>query len=62
MKKQFLKSKTVWLGLLTSLGSVVASHNPAAAVSVAENLEIFGGILGALIIGLRAATSTGVRL
>lgn len=61
MKKTFLKSKTVWLGIITGIGSLVASNSPELAVNIADNLDLVGGILAALIVGLRAATSTGLK-
>tara|TARA_R110002051_G_scaffold154782_1_gene226936 strand:- start:2077 stop:2277 length:201 start_codon:yes stop_codon:yes gene_type:complete len=62
MTKKPLKSKTIWLGLLTSVVSVAATKFPEAREFLDDNWNIIGAILGGLIIVLRGLTSRPLRL
>ena len=62
MAKKPLKSKTIWLGLLTSVVSVVGAKVPQAAEFLNDNWSWVGGILGAVIIVLRGLTNRPLTL
>mgnify|MGYP003127600187 CR=1 FL=1 len=55
-KKSPIKSKTIWLGLLTSVVSVVGAKFPESREFLNENWSWVGAILGGLIIVLRGLT------
>ena len=62
MGKKPLKSKTIWLGLLTSVVSVVGAKVPQIAVFLTDNWSWVGGVLGAVIIVLRGLTGRPLEL
>ncbi len=62
MAKVPLKSKTIWLGLLTSIVSVAAAKFPQAAEFVDEHWNVIGALLGGVIIVLRGLTKRPLRL
>ena len=62
MAKVPLKSKTIWLGLLTSIVSVAAAKFPQAAEFVDEHWNGIGALLGGVIIVLRGLTKRPLRL
>ena len=62
MKKPALKSKTIWLGLLTSVVSVVGAKFPETRQFLDDNWNVVGAILGGLIIVLRGLTGKPIKL
>ena len=56
-KKSPIKSKTIWLGLLTSVVSVVGAKFPEIREFLDDNWNVVGAILGGVIIILRGLTS-----
>jgi len=62
MAKKPLKSKTIWLGLLTSVVSVVAAKFPDIASFIDDNWNVIGACLGGLIIVLRGLTGRPLSL
>ena len=56
-KKSSIKSKTIWLGLLTSVVSVVGAKFPEIREFLDDNWNVVGAILGGVIIILRGLTS-----
>ena len=62
MAKVPLKSKTIWLGLLTSIVSVAAAKFPQAAEFVDEHWNVIGALLGGVIIVLRGLTKRPLQL
>ena len=62
MAKVPLKSKTIWLGLLTSIVSVAAAKFPQAAEFVDAHWNVIGALLGGVIIVLRGRTKRPLRL
>ena len=62
MAKTPFKSKTIWLGLLTSIVSVAAAKFPQAAEFVDEHWNVIGALLGGVIIVLRGLTKRPLRL
>tara|TARA_R110002051_G_scaffold139846_1_gene212547 strand:- start:105 stop:305 length:201 start_codon:yes stop_codon:yes gene_type:complete len=62
MSKKPLKSKTIWLGLLTSVISVAAAKFPDARVFLDEHWNVVGAILGGVIIVLRGLTGRPLSL
>ena len=62
MAKVPLKSKTIWLGLLTSIVSVAAAKFPQAAELVDEHWNVIGALLGGVIIVLRGLTKRPLQL
>jgi Na+/H+ antiporter NhaD/arsenite permease-like protein len=55
-------SKTIWLGLLTSLISVVSSSVPQASEFIEGNWNTIGLLLGGVIIVLRGLTGRPLTL
>lgn len=62
MRKPAIKSKTIWLGLLTSVVSVVGAKFPETREFLNENWNVVGAILGGLIIVLRGLTGKPIKL
>tara|TARA_Y100000817_G_scaffold314959_1_gene316499 strand:+ start:37691 stop:37888 length:198 start_codon:yes stop_codon:yes gene_type:complete len=62
MAKKPLKSKTIWLGLVTSVVSVVAAKFPELSAFIDDNWNVIGAILGGLIIVLRGLTGKPLSL
>lgn len=60
--KKPLKSKTIWLGLLTSIVSVVGAKFPETREFLDENWNVVGAILGGVIIILRGLTGRPLSL
>ena len=60
--KKPLKSKTIWLGLLTSVVSVVGAKFPESREFLDNNWNVVGAILGGLIIVLRGLTGKPLSL
>ena len=60
--KKPLKSKTIWLGLLTSIVSVVGAKFPETREFLDENWNGVGAILGGIIIILRGLTGSPLSL
>lgn len=60
--KSPLASKTVWLGLITALTSILASTMPVVGDMLNEHWEGVGVVLGAVIIVLRGLTGRPIRL
>ncbi len=62
MAKKPLKSKTIWLGLLTSIVSVAAAKFLEASAFIDEHWNIVGALLGGVIIVLRGLTKRPLQL
>ena len=62
MAKNPLKSKTIWLGLLTSVVSVVGAKFPETKEFLDEHWNVVGAILGGVIIILRGLTGKPLTL
>ena len=62
MAKKPLKSKTIWLGLLTSVVSVVGAKFPETREFLNEHWNIVGAVLGGVIIILRGLTGKPLSL
>jgi len=62
MAKKPLKSKTIWLGLLTSVVSVVGAKFPETKEFLDEHWNVVGAILGGVIIILRGLTGKPLTL
>tara|TARA_R110002012_G_scaffold80824_2_gene204793 strand:+ start:536 stop:733 length:198 start_codon:yes stop_codon:yes gene_type:complete len=62
MAKKPLKSKTIWLGLLTSVVSVVGAKFPETREFLDEHWNVVGAILGGVIIILRGLTGKPLYL
>lgn len=62
MAKKPLKSKTIWLGLLTSVVSVVGAKFPETKGFLDEHWNVIGAILGGVIIILRGLTGKPLSL
>lgn len=62
MPKKPIKSKTIWLGLVTSVVSVAASKWPELGTWVQDNYSVIGGALGIVIIILRGLTGKPLTL
>ena len=62
MAKKPLKSKTIWLGLLTSVVSVVGAKFPETREFLDEHRNVVGAILGGVIIILRGLTGKPLSL
>ena len=62
MAKKPLKSKTLWLGLLTSVVSVVGAKFAETREFLDEHWNVVGAILGGVIIILRGLTGTPLSL
>ena len=62
MAKKPLKSKTIWLGLLTSVISVAAAKFPEAREFLDEHWNVVGALLGGVIIVLRGLTGKPLTL
>ena len=62
MAKKPLKSKTIWLGLLTSVVSVVGAKFPETKEFLDEHWNVVGAILGGVIIILRGLTGKPLSL
>ena len=62
MAKKPLKSKTIWLGLLTSVVSVVGAKFPETREFLNEHWNVVGAILGGVIIILRGLTGKPLSL
>jgi|TARA_R100001530_G_scaffold77441_1_gene54248 hypothetical protein len=62
MAKKPFKSKTIWLGLLTSIVSVAAAKFPEASAFIDDHWNIVGAILGGIIIVLRGLTKRPLQL
>jgi hypothetical protein len=62
MAKGPLKSKTIWLGLVTSVVSVAASKWPELGAWVQDHYSVIGGALGIVIIVLRGLTGKPLTL
>jgi len=60
--KSPLASKTVWLGLVTAVTSIVASAVPAVGETLNEHSEFVGVLLGAVMIILRGLTGRPLRM
>jgi len=60
--KKPLKSKTIWLGLLTSIVSVVGAKFPETREFLDNNWNVVGAILGGVIIILRGLTGRPLSL
>ena len=60
--KAAIKSKTIWLGLVTSVVSVAASKWPELGAWVQDNYSIIGGARGVVIIILRGLTGKPLKL
>jgi len=60
--KKPLKSKTIWLGLLTSIVSVVGAKFPETREFLDNNWNVVGAILGGIIIILRGLTGRPLSL
>ena len=62
MAKKPLKSKTIWLGLLTSVVSVVGAKFPETRDFLDEHWNVVGAILGGGIIILLGLTGKPLSL
>ena len=62
MAKKPLKSKTIWLGLLTSVVSVVGAKFPETREFLDEHWNVVGAILGGVIIIWRELTGKPLSL
>tara|TARA_R100000234_G_scaffold69645_2_gene42740 strand:+ start:505 stop:702 length:198 start_codon:yes stop_codon:yes gene_type:complete len=62
MAKKPLKSKTIWLGLLTSVVSVVGAKFPETKEFLDEHWNVVGAVLGGVIIILRGLTGKPLSL
>jgi len=62
MAKKPLKSKTIWLGLLTSVVSVVGAKFPETREFLDEHWNVVGAVLGGVIIILRGLTGKPLSL
>lgn len=62
MAKKPHKSKTIWLGLLTSVISVAAAKFPEAREFLDAHWNVVGAFLGGLIIVLRGLTGKPLSL
>ena len=62
MAKKPLKSKTIWLGLLTSVVSIVGAKFPETKEFLDEHWNVVGAILGGVIIILRGLTGKPLSL
>jgi hypothetical protein len=62
MPKKPLKSKTIWLGLVTSVVSVAAAKFPELSAFIDDNWNVLGAILGGVIIVLRGLTGKPLTL
>ena len=62
MAKKPLKSKTIWLCLLTSVVSVVGAKFPETREFLDEHWNVVGAILGGVIIILRGLTGKPLSL
>lgn len=62
MAKKPLKSKTIWLGLLTSVVSVVGAKFPETREFLNEHWNVVGAVLGGVIIILRGLTGKPLSL
>ena len=62
MAKKPLKSKTIWLGLLTSVVSVVGAKFPETREFLNEHWNVVGAVLGGVIIILRGLTGKPLTL
>ena len=60
--KKPLKSKTIWLGLLTSIVSVVGAKFPESREFLDNHWNVVGAILGGVIIILRGLTGRPLSL
>ena len=59
--KNPVASKTIWLGLVTSLVSIASLQFPELNVLVESNWEKIGMVLGAVMIVLRGLTGRPLR-
>ena len=62
MAKKPLKSKTIWLGLLTSVVSIVGAKFPETKEFLDEHWNVVGAVLGGVIIILRGLTGKPLSL
>lgn len=62
MAKKPLKSKTIWLGLLTSVVSIVGAKFPETKEFLNEHWNVVGAVLGGVIIILRGLTGKPLAL
>tara|TARA_R110002020_G_scaffold85618_1_gene211183 strand:+ start:893 stop:1093 length:201 start_codon:yes stop_codon:yes gene_type:complete len=62
MAKAPLKSKTIWLGLVTSIVSVAAAKFPEAREFLDAHWNVVGALLGGVIIVLRGLTGKPLTL
>lgn len=54
-------SKTMWLGLVTSIASVASLFYPPVKEVIANNQELIGTAIGLLVMILRVVTKTPLK-
>ena len=58
--KNPLFSKSIWLGVVVALAPLVSILVPGAEDFIKANIEVIGGVVGALIVVLRFLTKKPV--